>query len=164
MKEKVTPCLHGITMLRWEKGWYWCDRSRVPQFSWMQHNTACMWQWRQNHTENSGPSAREPQRQWSQLLGCISDHPYIFNTVHKSYTPTLSPGSRSDENATLEYAKKNANFVQILEKRNMLSFFGWQKFECAVKTQRGTAVWTNWHGSVDNSRLPCLNWRTSSVT
>lgn len=106
MKEKVTPCLHGITMLRWEKWWYWCDRSRVPQFSWMQHNTACMWQWKQNHTENSGPSAREPQRQWSQLLGCISDHPNIFNSVHKSYTPTLSPGSRSDENATLEYAKK----------------------------------------------------------
>lgn len=33
-------------------------------------------------------------------------NPYIFNSVHKSYTPTLSPGSRSDENATLEYAKK----------------------------------------------------------
>lgn len=68
-------------------------------------STARMWQRQQNHTENSGPSAHEQRRQWSPLLGCISDHTDIFNSVHKSYTPTLSPGSRSDENATLEYAK-----------------------------------------------------------
>lgn len=43
----------------------------------------------------------------NSLYGFISDYPIMFNGVHKSYTPARSPGSRSDENATLENAKKN---------------------------------------------------------
>lgn len=110
-------------------------------------STARMWQRQQNHTENSGPSAHE-QRRRTCLVASLT----ILTSLTAYTSPTPPPSRQVRDLMKMQHwnMQKITNFVQILEKRNMLSFFGWQKFECAVKRQRGPAVWTNWHGSVDN--------------